>query len=329
LLALGLCQLAAQGPQFAARAQEAEQIEQLNAPLKIAAKPARVLHFPKDTLGEIRIGPNPYDYRHAKGVLAGAARGDVKVEANKVVVFTPSHRFYQNPTVIKTFSPDAFDGLRIAASSLDDSEDQLCSQAMTHIGHLKGLAWLNLDRSDANDADVAHAADIPDLQNLSAFSTTVHGSFLKQLSKLKKLNTLHLSYNSLKDANLVHLAALPSLTYLYLGRAGLSDRAMPLIARCSNLQVLDISQNTIGDAAIPHILALKKLVLLSCRGTGLTTQGLLKLKGSHLQVIILPVTRYRTADLLALRKALPGVKLVCHSENSSDAEAKQLYAPLH
>jgi len=306
-------------------------IEHMFWPLKIGAKPARLLHFPKDySLGEIRIAPNPYDFRtNEKGLLAGAARGDVSVAANKIVVFTPAQHFYKNPAIVKTFPVDAFDGLRIASSSLDDSEDDLCHKAMAQVGYLTGVTWLNMDRSDSNDADLAHAAEFPELQSLSAFSTTVTGSFLKATTRLKKLRSLHLSYNNLKEDNLVYLEQLPRLNYLYLGRSGISDKGMQYIACCPSIQVLDISQNNINDASIKPIQALKNLQILSCKGTHITPAGLMKLKGLPLTTIILPAVRYRSADITALRKAFPGVNLVAQRGSENDREVKELYAPLH
>ncbi|MBS1994226.1 MAG: hypothetical protein JSS83_27130 [Cyanobacteria bacterium SZAS LIN-3] len=304
----------------------------LAPPLAMPAKPARVLHFPADySLGAILVAPNPYDEQYRRSeVLQIGARGDVAVAANKIVIFVPGQRFYKNPTLINTIPPDAVDGLRVSASTMDDAEDTLCNRALSLVGHLKDLVWLNLDRSDADDAALAHAGELPELRKLSAFSTTIRGDCFKEISTLKKLNTLHLSYNNIRESNYGYLKNMPALCYLHLGRTNMSDAGLVHIGKCLKLEALDISQNNVTDAAIKDILALKKLRFLLCRGTKITPAGIIRLKAlPALREIVLPAARYRQSDMALMQAALPGVKLVCWGASAADKDTKELYAPLH
>jgi hypothetical protein len=295
-------------------------------------RPQRVLNFPAYTIGEICIGPHEQAENGQHNIeLQGAAKGRVVVPAGKVVTLVASQALFRDPKVINTLPPDGIDCLRLNVTSLADSEDGLCDRALSFVGHLKGLSELNLDRSEATDAGVAHVAELPNLQNLSLFSANCNGSALKQICTLKKLRVFRLSYNAIKDENLQYLGGLTQLEYLNLARTGLTDPGMKYIGKCINLQGLDVSKNPkIGEESLKYVMPLKKLRVLDITGTSISVAGLLKAKkGPSLQVICLPVRTYSAKDMDALSKAFPGVNLRTTRKQHLDEDMGTLLAPLH
>jgi hypothetical protein len=291
----------------------------------------RVLPFPRDySLGEILISPDPEPTE--ENALMGAAKGTIVVPAGKFVTFIPSHRFYQNPAIINTLPADGIDCLTLQAVTLDDSEDGLCDRALGYIGHLKGLIVLNLDKSDATDKGAVHAADLPNLQKITAFQSTIEGGFVKQLGGLKQLRYLRLPSSPVKEQNLQYFCTLPHLEHLALSHSAISDEGVKNLAGCSQLIDLDLADcPRITDQSISALLGLKKLRLLNLAGTSITSKGLMRLNALPLACLTLPGNLYLSTQLKAIHAAFPGVNIggAQFSKKPVDAETNKLFAPLH
>jgi hypothetical protein len=296
-----------------------------------ASKHPRVLPFPKDySLGEIEIIDWPP--RTPKKELCGAAKDTVIVPPGKMSRLVPAYHYYKDPSLVNTLPPDGFDSILLAASSLADSEDGLCDRALSGVGRLKGLVELDLDRSDATDAGVAHAADLPNLQKITAFSANIEGRCLKQFSGLKQLRYLRLPRNPLKDENLQYLAAVPQLQYLSLTKCNIGDAGIKNMAGCAKLVSLNIAGNPrITDQSIKYLLNLKKLRYLVIGDTSITVKGALQLQALHLAGIDLPPRNCSKAELNELHKAFPNILIAAPRSHTTtvDPETNTLFAPLH
>ncbi|MBS1999045.1 MAG: hypothetical protein JSS86_22115, partial [Cyanobacteria bacterium SZAS LIN-2] len=230
-----------------------------------AERKQRVLHFPEYSLGEIVISALPDDFEHA---VRGAAKGTIVVPAGKYCTFVPAHRFFLNPSIIKTFPPDAFECVWLSALSLADEEDGLCDRALAQIGHLKGLIELNLDKSDATDAGLVHASELPELQKITGFQATIRGACLAHFGGLKKLHYLRLPSSWMQDENLKYAATLPNLTALSLAHAGVSDKGVKKLVGCNHLLSLDLADSPkVTDESVKAIAAIKSLRYLNLDGT--------------------------------------------------------------
>jgi hypothetical protein len=290
----------------------------------------RVLLFPSDySLGEIVINECPRTSISKE--LRGAAKGTVVVPPNKMCKFIPSYHFYKNPGIVKTLPPDGFDSILMAASSMDDAEDGLCDRALASIGHLKGLVELQLDKSDATDLGAAHAADLPNLQRISAFSAALEGKCFQQFSGLKHLLQLRLARNPLKDETLQYLGSIPQLQFLNINRCNVSDEGVRHLADCSQLLCLNIGDNPkVTDQSIKYLLRIKKLRTLFIGGTSITAKGLLQLKALPLRALDFSSKKFTALEIKEIRKDFAGVLLVPDIQKKAvDSETNSLFAPLH
>jgi hypothetical protein len=296
-----------------------------------AIKHERVLSFPSDySLGMITLEAYPPAARAPEQRLA--ARGKVVVPPGKIVRFAPSHRLLINPGIIDKLPPDGIDVLELSASSMDDSEDGLCDKTLAKVGHLKGLVVLDLDRSDASDVGMAHACELPNLQKLSAFSTTMQGKCLEQISTLKQLRRMRLSHNSIGDDNLRFLSALPHLEVIDVIACNVGDAGLKNLSRCAELVSLTVADNAkITDQSVKYLASLKKLKFLGLRRTAITVNGLLQLKGLNLKSIELPSSSTSAAELALMRKTFPKtlVLVPIAPGKKVDVDTKAIFSPLH
>jgi len=295
------------------------------------SKPTRVLPFPSDySLGQIMIADFPD--QELDLMRRGAARGTITVPPGKFVIFEPAHHFFEAPKRGNVIPADGVDCFKLAAVSLADGEDGWCDRAMGFIGHYKSVIKLDIDRSDCTDKGLVHAADLPNLQAISAFAATLEGNCFEQLSKLTQLRFIFLQDNPIKQENLRHLAALPQLQYLYLGQTGIGDQGVRHLSKCSQLVTLDLGGNRkITDLSVKYLLSLKKLRVLVLTGTSITSGAVLQLSGLALTHLDLPGGKYTNDQIKAFQKAFPhtAMDLSKKTRKDVDVETKVLLSPLH
>ena len=160
------------------------------------------------------------------------------------------------------------------------SEDGLCDRALSHIGHFKGVVELNLDRSDATDAGVVFAAQLPQLQSISADRAAIEGKCFKEFGGLQNLRNLRLVGNCLVADNLRYLAVIPHLEYLNVCHAGVDDLGVKNISICDHLITLDLSENFhVGDKNLTSLTRMKSLRFLNLLGTSVTVRGAIATAG--------------------------------------------------
>ena len=296
-----------------------------------ASRHERTLQFPKNySLGQIVIKPYPPGAN--KSELGFAARGTVKVPANHLVKFVPSKHFYANPEIVKTIAPDGIDVMELTASAMFDGEEGLCDRALSHVGHLKGVVELNLDRSDATDAGLAHAAELPNLQKISTFVANIQGDSFKQVANCKKLRVLRLSRTWLKDDNLRYFSQLPLLQFIILTRSNLSDLGVKHLSDCKSLVSISMADNSkVTDKCIPYLLKLKNLRYLSLAETSITGQGLVQLAPLPLRTLQLPLPEAGIANMHEVRKVLNKVSLrpAPGKNKKLDGDFGTILSPLH
>ncbi len=306
------------------------QVNDFCPPLVIQSKPARLLKFPRDySLGELYVLYNGQDERDPS-IRQGAARGEMKVDAAKIVILNAGYKLFKDPALINTIAPQSIDVLKLTSISLDDAEDGLCDRALKYVGHLKGLLELNINRSDATDAGLVHAAELPDLMRISACYTLVRGTCLKQICTLKKLRMLRLSGTPLQEAQLQYIIGLPLLEYLTVSRTGLTNVGLKQISKCGKLVSLDISQNPdVDDKALADLKTLKNLKALSLSGCKISINGLIQLKGLPLRLLVMPLPSYQKSVIDQVHKTFPQAEISLRGIGKVDSETRDLYAPIH
>jgi hypothetical protein len=331
LIAVFLLAAASLGFLAAAAADDprAREVQRLRFELEPPVNQQRELRFPDAfSIGAIFIGK-----QLPTGQEGGRpARGTVIVPAGQLTRFIPSQNFYRDPAILGALSPNALDSITISTISMYDKDEGLCDRCLSHISHLKGLIELNIDRSDASDKGAAYAAQLPRLQRLTAFGTSIDGSFLNQLGTLKHLRSLTLAANGLKEENLKYLVALPNLRYLNLCGCDIGDEGVRAIANCKSLIEVGLADNPrITDKSIPYLLSLKKLRILNVHSTAITPKEVVRLNILPLVLIGIPRRPMINAEYLQVQKAFPGafVTLPGKKVRNMDGDNKVLLAPLH
>jgi len=293
----------------------------------------RVIHFSKTKSAGIVSAYNPAPDRYKIPVLKQRAQGDVVIPANCYCRLEVGKEFFQDPDLLKGIDPYALDTLVIRMSSLDDAEEGLCDNALAHIGHLKGLQSIYLDRSDASDKGLSYLKTLTGLHSIEATSCLSHGKALKDLVTLKELRTLRIGGMPIEQEYLKYLASLPKLTQLSLTRSGLDAEGLKYVSHCSKLKVLQIGQNKkIGDDDMKYIAPLKHLYLLQLSDTPVTIKGLAILKDRINPLVFdTPEASYSAAELAQLRKIFPLAKLQMSAHNSkvfSKDDAAKIFSPI-
>jgi hypothetical protein len=267
--------------------------------------PARVLNFPANqSLGTLIIQRDWHNQGRTSPSTLLKAQGKVAVAKDMFVTLQANSAYFRNPQSLGQLPANAIDGIELKLMSMDDSEDELCNQALANMCNLKGLRVLVLDKSEVSDDGLKKIACLTNLEYISAFLTPLRGSFLKDLRTLKKLEALMMPSTGLKEDELRYLPEYPALQHLLMSHTNLSDKGMKYIGSCAQLKRLDVSRNpAITDQSIQYLQKLKSLQQLSVDGTAITFQGLQKLKGLNLNHLVLPEgqdSRKQGAQLQAL-----------------------------
>lgn len=291
--------------------------------------PARVIEFPKQySIGSLKMVP----LKEGSGrQLEVTARGKVTVPAGYCSFFSAQRQYLDHPEIAKTLPVNAFDSVQMSATALGDSEAGQLGKALASIVRFKSVRQVVLDRSDANDADIAQLASLPDLQRLSVFSCEAKGAFLKDFTAMQSLKSLRLSQNYINSDYLQYLSKMRNLEYLFLVRCMLKDDSLRHISHCTKLVRLDIARNPdVTDQSLKYIKQLKKLQFLSVDETQITLRALLSLKGLPLHLLARSDAGYSAKDLMLIRKTFPGVVVTQKlKQHAVDQDTKTIYAPLH
>jgi len=297
------------------KAEKAEKSEKKQDPLDFISDkydtPERTLEFPaSQTLGTIVVSENWRQRGRFTSSQRYTARGKLVLPKNRFVIFQANQAYFKEPRQLRLMPPNSFDAIQLKLMSMDDSEDELCDQALANISHLKGIRVVLLDKSEVTDAGMKHLAELPNLEYISAFLTPLRGTFLKDLRACKKLQAMSLDSDGLKDEEFKYLPGFPNLQILQLSRANVNNQGMKYIGGCQKLRWLDIGKNpAVTDESIQYLKQLKSLEQLEVQGTSITPAGLLQLKGSSLKLLTLAegfLTRSQHAALLA---AIPDLKI--------------------
>jgi Leucine Rich repeat len=92
--------------------------------------------------------------------------------------------------------------------------DKVTDGDLIHLGQLKNMSVLSLDRAKVTDAGMAHVASSKNLKVLSLEDTQVTDAGLAHLKPLKKLRELDLKGAPVGDAGLDHISELKRLRKL-------------------------------------------------------------------------------------------------------------------
>jgi hypothetical protein len=293
--------------------------------------PERVLDLPRDySLGMFDVWIPPMGStpgRHYKV----EARGKVVVPAGRHITFEANDGLFKHPEILSKLPPYAFDVFTTGSRAFSYIEEGVFDRALKYIGHLKQLHGLKIDHSDATNDGIAHAAEIPELIELTIADTKFTGAPLKDICKLKRLAVLIMCDDNLDESSFSYLPKLPELQTLRVCHVHHSDTTIKYVGQCKGLIDLDLSgSNTVNDNNIKFLANLKKLKSLKLHNTRVTIKGLQQLKGVPLNFIKVSKGVYKNNELESLRRTFPGVEIFYTSDKGDiDGDNNVLFAPLH
>ncbi len=296
----------------------------------------RKLVFPSQfSLGRLYVYKDPVDPHHYPesklvaeqlGRFAGEAKGTlvIKVPEQGVVYLVASFQLTEQPDVLNRLDANVVDCLSFGGTGIMSD----LAASIKPLSHLTGLRQLELSMCELSDDSLAPLKSLTNLEALTCFVTGISGTCFKDFSDMRKLTSLDLSANLLDGKTYGYLSKLQNLEALHLRRCGVRDSNMKEICSLQKVKTLSLNQSLVTGKGLAYLKNMKSLSQLSLTDVKVTTRELLMLKGTHLQLLKLPLPAYSAADMSLLQKTLPGTKLIAREGKVTDYE-KTLYAPLH
>jgi hypothetical protein len=288
--------------------------------------------------------------------LLGAAVGKVTVVVppDHLLCLEPNRRLLDRPELMNQLDPDCLDILFISASSLADTENQRCNQAMKYASHFRSLKEINVDRSDVSDTGLSMLANLPSLEAISTMLCDVDGSCFPTLSKLPKLHALNLWGTHISEANYKWFSLFKNLDYLNLSQTKMTQAGFKEIGKCKSLrelllaydvnftddmvssllplkvlEKLDLRQSSISDKCLPTLAKLKSLKDLDLRKTSVTPAGLTALIPLHLDSLKLTDRAYSDLQVKQIRSVCAEALIYTSSPQPRvDKDTMRTFAPI-
>jgi hypothetical protein len=175
---------------------------------------------------------------------------------------------------------DELQALNLAYASSEPTEDfepvdpeaeEDCSLTLPPLPKLRGLnlyhAWFSGDGLE----------HLERIEVLGLSYTEVDDDAMKKLADLRHLRSLSLDGTTVSDDGLRHLAHLTTLEALWLWETPTGDKGLQHLAGLSNLRELRTGPN-VTDTSVSLLGKLRKLEHLDLRDTGMTADGVARLK---------------------------------------------------
>ncbi len=267
----------------------------------------------------------------SQAVKVGNAKGSVTLDVpkDKAVMLELNTFAWQHPDCLQHVSPQGIDSLKTSFRMMDDNET--CDRILKFVPNLKGLAFLDLEGSDATDAGVSSVRGMSHLKVIYLAGCPVRGSCLKELSSVPTISRLMFMRNPLDLNNLKYLSSIRGLRELKLDDVQLTNTAIKSIAQCQTLQRLWLPHNVaLDDRCITYLRELKNLKLLDLRRTSISVRGIKSLSSLQIDQLLLPRAEYTPDEIAGLRAAFAHTTLTLDKGRTKHLNdtAPVLLAPL-
>ena len=115
------------------------------------------------------------------------------------------------------------------------------------------IVEVNLQETRANDADLAHLANLTFLKEVSLHRTKVQGPGLKHLRRLESLSTLYLTDTGIDNKTAGHLSSLNGLKILGLSGTKVGDAGIARLGDLRSLKSLFLLDAKATDAGVARL----------------------------------------------------------------------------
>ncbi len=149
-----------------------------------------------------------------------------------------------------------------------------------HLAQLSNLEELHfLDAPRLTDAGLERLTAITGLRRIRLWNTAITDEGLRCLAKFSRLESLNIGGCRIGDAGMRHLAGLP-LSELDLSSTQITSSGLTHLKTLEQLRVLQLRETRIDDSAVEHLVALSGLTHLELNRTGITAEGVAKLRSA-------------------------------------------------
>lgn len=285
--------------------------------------PARRLQFPDVDLGVLNLTENRLLGSEVGKALTKSrpllARGNVYIPPNTFVTYSPNGNFYKNPQFLKGLPENAFDGIVLRFIAMQDDEIGRGDQGLIALSRFKTLRTAVLSRAEITDKGLSSLKACRELELLDLLGCEMQGHFLKELVPCKNLKVLDLQYSSIDKNYFKYLAEYPALATLNLNRSGVNMKALTVLPACKSLTSLDLSSNPeVNDNIVPIALAMPKLKYLDLNKTGVSENGLERLRAKKIF----------TSKLELYASSPKKIEKMKARRKAKDADAETLFGPV-
>ncbi len=191
---------------------------------------------------------------------------------------------------------------------LDVKHSEITDTALQALAETKSLRTLSLTFARVSDSGLRGLSGLPHLRVLRLSHAVIANEGLKGLRATKSLRELDLSHSNVGDEGLRYLRELKTLEKLDLSYTRITSAGLGGLDR---LRMLDLQGSGITDEDLKGLSLLEGLEGLSLSGTKISDAGLAELVGlKNLKSLVVVRTGVTKEGVTRLRERLPKVKIL-------------------
>jgi Leucine-rich repeat (LRR) protein len=201
---------------------------------------------------------------------------------------------------------------------LSTGDRGVTDKGLAHLAGLTNLEYLGLEGAQVTDAGLVYLKNMSKLKKLRLYGTQVTEKGFTHLEGLKNLEELNVLFG-VTETGLIALSKLPSLKSITVDGGSLGKEGITLLSKFKSLEHVYIDNTDKMDAIVKELVNLPGIKELTV-GTGLTDEGLVKLKDMHsLEALTIGPSRI-TGKGISVLAQLPSLHVLALHQAKLDSE---------
>lgn len=191
----------------------------------------------------------------------------------------------------------------IIACSRDLSES-------SYLAQVPSLQDIQIFGTTVTDDDLRLLENLSELRSFDANSSQITSQGLLHLQGLIKLDHLGIDGSNVTDEGLANLQ-LPHLRSLSIGWTSVTDAGVASLTKQTSLEVLNLQNTKVTDACVDSLLKMPNLRSINIEDTAITDAGLAKFQGkTGLETLTVPTRLSKDSpNVMLLQRSLPNLKI--------------------